>query len=164
MPARLLGGMAPTPGLGAAVVRGGGAQRGTEATRSDSASRTLRLGPGPEAVSSNGGRASRAQLPDPAGRVGQPGESDLGDSIGRGDAHLQAAARADATPSTGVRTDPYVPSNGKLILPLSLPESAEYPPKPLELRLKCAPKIESPHLFLRRRHRFPPNQEGSLLT
>ncbi len=56
------------------------------------------------------------------------------DQIRRRNAHLPAGARAHPASDTGVRTDPGVPSNGKLSLALSLPKSVEYRPKPLELR------------------------------
>ncbi|MBZ5563647.1 MAG: tetratricopeptide repeat protein, partial [Acidobacteriia bacterium] len=43
-------------------------------------------------------------------------------------------ARAHAAPDAGARTDPDVPSNRKLILPLSLSESVEFRPNAVELR------------------------------
>src|ERR1019366_10306779 len=103
---------------------------GTEATRSDSAGRTLRLGQGQEIIAANGGRPSGAQLPHPAGRVGQPGESDLRDQIGRRDADLPTGANTLASTSTGARTDRRVPSNRKLNWLPSLGKSVKYSPKP----------------------------------
>ncbi|MBZ5562566.1 MAG: PEGA domain-containing protein, partial [Acidobacteriia bacterium] len=47
-----------------------------------------------------------------------------------------AGARAHAAPDAGARTDPDVPSNRKLILPLSLSESVEFRPNAVELRSK----------------------------
>lgn len=88
---------------------------------------------------SNRGGPAGAQLPHPAGRVGQQGARDVRDRIQRPDARLQAGARANTDPGKGVRTNPYVPNNGKLILPLSLRPSVEYRPKPLELRLEHGP-------------------------